>query len=78
MCPGNPKGSSSPGLYQKQQDIEGDSAPLLVWGEIPPGLLHPALGPPKHEDKQGSALRAGDRLSFGVIQDGEERTQARS
>lgn len=57
MCTGNPKSSCSPGLCQKQQVKEGDSASLFVSGEIPPGVLHPALGPPKHAGHTGKAMK---------------------
>jgi len=48
MCPRNPEGQPYPGLHQEKHDQKvkgGDSAPLLRFGETPPGVLCPALEP---------------------------------
>jgi len=52
MCAHNPEGQPYPGLHQKQRDQQvegGDSAPLHCSGEIPPGVLCPALEPSAQE-----------------------------
>ncbi|PKU30959.1 rna-directed dna polymerase from mobile element jockey-like [Limosa lapponica baueri] len=50
MCACSPESQPYPGLHQKkcsQQVKQGDSALLLCSGETPPGVLCPALGPPR-------------------------------
>ena len=48
MCAHTPESQLYPVLHQEKhgQQVEGvDSAPLFFSGEIPPGVLHPALEP---------------------------------
>ena len=52
MCARSPEGQPCPGLHQEKhgQQVEGgDSAPSLHSGEIPSGVLHPALEPSAQE-----------------------------
>ena len=52
VCSLGQEGQSYPGLHQKkhEQQVEGgDSAPLLCFGETPPGILPPALEPSAQE-----------------------------
>jgi len=55
MCTRSPEGQPYPGLHPQQggkQVKGGDSAPLLHSGEIPNGVLHPALEP-SAQDRHG-------------------------
>ena len=78
ICARSPEGQLYPGLHQKQRGQQvkgGDSAPLLCCGEIPPGVLLPALEPSAQErhgpvgaiPKEGhnNDLRAGTPLLWG-------------
>jgi len=57
MCAHSPEGQPYPGLHQERrgQQVEGgDSAPLLHFGETPPGVLHPALESPAQDGHVGT------------------------
>lgn len=43
ICVRSPEGPLYPGLHQEKQVNGVDSAPILHSGEIPPGVLSPAL-----------------------------------
>jgi len=69
MCARSPEGQPYPGLHPKQrgQQVEGgDSAPLLCFGESPPGVLHPALEPSAQEGH--GCVGAGPEEATKVIQ----------
>jgi len=60
VCARSPESQTCSGLHQEKrgQQVEvGDSASLLCSGEIPPGVLHPALDPPAPEGH--GAVRVG-------------------
>jgi len=57
---------SYPGQYQKKRGKQaegGDPAPLLLTGETPPGVLHPALEPSAQESHGpvGAGLEEGHK-----------------
>jgi len=76
MCACHPEGQPYPGLHPQQcgqQGKGGDSAPLLRTGEIPPGVLRPALEPSAQErhgpvgagpEKATKTIRALEHLSY--------------
>jgi len=83
-------------MHQKQhgQQVKGgDSAPLLRSGEIPPGVLCPALGPQHRKDmdllewvrrRTTKMIRGMEHLSceerlreLGAVQPGEEKAAGR-
>ena len=77
-----------------QQVNRGDSVLLLCSGEIPPGVLHPALEPPaqeghgavgvcleeghKDDPRAGVPLLRGKTERVEVVQPGEEKAAGRS
>jgi len=68
MCTHSPEGQPYPGLHQEKrgQKVEGgDSAPLLLSGEIPPGVLCPALEPSAQEGH--GAVGAGPEEATKMI-----------
>lgn len=58
MPHGNVSSAGDPKSGCKQ---EGDSAPLLHACEIPPWVLHPALGSPAQEGSVGVSQEEGHR-----------------
>ena len=90
MCARSPEVQLYPWLHQEkcgQQVKGGDSAPLLCYGETPPGVLRSALetsarerhgpvgaGPKtshKNDQRDGTALLGGKAERVGVVQIGE-------
>jgi len=68
MCAYSPESQMCPGPHHKQcgHQVEGgDSAPLLRSGEIPPGVLHPALEPSAQERHR--AVGAGPEEATKMI-----------
>jgi len=71
MCAHSPEGQLYPGLHQErhgQQVKGGDSAPLLLSGETPPGVLRPALEPSEQErhGAVGASPEEGHRMMRGL------------
>ena len=71
MCARSPESKLYAGLHQKQhgQQVEGgDSAPLLLPGETPHGVLHPAqeghgaVGPGPEEGRKDDSRAAAPLL----------------
>jgi len=68
MCTHSPESQPYPGLHAQQrgQQVEGgDSAPLLHSGDIPPGVLRPALEP-SAQDRPGP-VRGGQEEATKMI-----------
>ena len=92
MCARSPEDQLYSGLYRKQRGQQGkggDSAPPLLYGEIPPGVPRPALEPSaqerhgpvgagpeeghKNDQRAGTPLLWGKAERDGVVRSGEEK-----